>query len=1001
MPDLDTRPEDQAQDNRYNPSDDDYRQKFNGHSNKKGNADNLGDAEQAAAQPANGGASGENPGSSEQQAGADNPNGYYQPRDNTKKESPREPWRKRILNSTRKKIVAGVTAGVLTAGGIFGFGAAPGITIVNLKEVMTHSAGAKVETLLNARSNEIWIKKMNASDKTPRITGLCGNKIQVACRYQNMSDKAITKLTERAKKVNINMSIESSEDKVLGKRKIQTITMDGKKMTAAEFASALRKGDEKVVKSVQNLMKPRYAAWAGASVQKLFLKLRISKSMGITGETSKEKAKEKLKANQAGVSDADLSAREKINPEDDAAEKARKEKANALLDKLGGANSEDLGGRMSTSVLDNLAKTGENTVKRAAGSIAKTVSILGTVDSACTILNLIAATGYMAKALGSIQLVRFAMTVGSSADAIKLGSAAGAAMGSDTSGGGVTPEGIQAIGELLTTTTADDKRTAFDSYGYQYAAYGLLGDSNDTAEFRVGGGIPGNMVGFVNQVQETLGNGAVCDFVQNGWVRAGSFIIGIAAAIFSGGTIPLANVSLQVGLGAGLSVIQAFALPLIADMIKGEYVNDSTVGNSAGNALTAGFEELFAQNGNAIGAYPLTVDQAVAFDNTNQKTYLASRDADTVAETGQFDAGNPASFLGNIVKRSASIIYSPSFADASTKLLSFIAMPLSPSTYAADPRDKYTVCPDDEYKELGIATTPMCVPVMGQTSGDMDRDPDETLLYMYDNGYIDNNGAPLGDYQRFVTECVENTNPYGRKTEDTGVDVIKPEQCIPSKSNYPAQFWAYSTDAAVYEKMQCLVEEEESSCGVNANSSISGAGTCENIPNTLDYGDKDGYDDGKKVTIHTCGLSDWPSNFENSAGDKVVEVNATIAKQASEMAAALKADATAKGYDYTASIGFRTYEQQKCIYDYYISGNKGCSVFNSRPPDAARPGYSNHQMGYSIDLESGYSCSSRTYGANAKANAWLDANMKTYGFSRDVGCGDWGHFTNKGSVGTL
>lgn len=1003
MPKQSTLPPDsrEDQDLRYDPAQAEYDRRFNdirfNEITSHPDLDDLRQSEQdAAAQQTNNGNGGESPGAREQQAGADNPHGYYQPKDSSKKESTREPWRKRIFKSARSKIVAGVAAGVLTAGGIFGFGAAPGITIVNFKEVMTRSAGARLETMLNARQNQMWIKKMNASNKTPRIAGLCYEKIQVACRYQGMSDREINKIIEYGKKNGTDISIKSSEDKLLGKRKISTITIDGKELTPDQFRTALLRGDETVVKTMQGLMKPRYVAWAGATVQKLFSKLRISKSMSVAGEDSKEKAKEKIKTNQAGVSDADISAREKINPDDSEAEKARKEKANALLDRLGGQNSADLGGRLRTSVLSNLSTTAENTVKNASRNLTKSISILGTVDSACTILNLIAATGYMAKALGSEQVIRFAMTIASSADAIKLGSAA-LELGAETNAGGVTPQGIQALGEVLTTTTSDDKRTAFDSYSYQFAAYGLLGDSVDTAEFRLGGGIPGGMLGFVNDIQEKLGNGAVCDFVQNGWVRAGSFIIGIAAAIFSGGSIPLANISLQAGLGAGLSVISAFALPLIADMIKGEYVNESTVGNSAGNAAGPGFDELFAQNANASGGYPLTVEEAEELDRTAQSSYLTYRDADTINETGQFDAANPVSLVGNVVKRSASIIYSPSFADASAKLLAFITIPLSPSTYAADPSEKYKVCPDDDYKKMEYATRPSCVIEIGQNAEDMRRDPEETTLFMYDNGYIDNNGAPLGDYQRFVTECPDNTNPFGRETEDAGIDTIKPERCDPKKKAYPRQFWSYQSDNRVYEAKQCLVEEEIDYCGFNTGST-GDFSTCDSIPNTLDYGEKDGYDDGKLVKIHTCGLSDWPANFENSAGDKVVEVNVEIAKQAAEMAAALKADATKNNYSYTASIGFRTYEQQKCIYDYYISGNKGCSVFNSRPPNAARPGYSNHQMGYSIDLESGYSCSNRTYGTNAQANAWLDANMKTYGFTRDVGCGDWGHFTNKGSA---
>lgn len=170
--------------------------------------------------------------------------------------------------------------------------------------------------------------------------------------------------------------------------------------------------------------------------------------------------------------------------------------------------------------------------------------------------------------------------------------------------------------------------------------------------------------------------------------------------------------------------------------------------------------------------------------------------------------------------------------------------------------------------------------------------------------------------------------------------------------------------------------------------------TC--APNTADYGMQQGYQNGTMVPIHTCGITDWPSNFENSQRQNIVEVNAKISGPAAQMAAALKAAASAGGWSYTASLGFRTYQQQDCIYRYYISGIRGCSDYVTRPPAASKPGFSDHQMGFSIDLPTGYKCSSPTLKQSVQANQWLNANMASYGFSRNAGCKDYGHFTNKG-----
>ncbi len=177
----------------------------------------------------------------------------------------------------------------------------------------------------------------------------------------------------------------------------------------------------------------------------------------------------------------------------------------------------------------------------------------------------------------------------------------------------------------------------------------------------------------------------------------------------------------------------------------------------------------------------------------------------------------------------------------------------------------------------------------------------------------------------------------------------------------------------------------------NTQSQVSGAnGTCP--AGTENYGQQDGYDAGVKKIITTCGITDWPTNFPNSQGKNIIEVNSEIAQQTANMAKALRADAKANSYSYNASIGFRTHKQQDDIYKYFKSGVRGDSIFQTRPPDAARAGYSNHQMGYSIDIESRY----------ADAQRWLSKNMKTYGFTRDVydrTGKDFGHITNKGTGG--
>lgn len=212
-----------------------------------------------------------------------------------------------------------------------------------------------------------------------------------------------------------------------------------------------------------------------------------------------------------------------------------------------------------------------------------------------------------------------------------------------------------------------------------------------------------------------------------------------------------------------------------------------------------------------------------------------------------------------------------------------------------------------------------------------------------------------------------------------------------SLDTYAADSVLCSLDDTIQETPECNPDAG----GIAADASATN-GVCGKTPGIKSYGEQDGYD--KSVTstkINTCGIEDWPTTFANSAGEYIVEVNVDIADDTAKLAAALKADSEANGnYDYKASLGFRTFKQQQCIYDYFRTGVRGCSDFVTRPKSAAAPGYSNHQMGYSIDLPTNYSCDSPSFKTQVKANEWLDANMKSYGFSRDVGCSDYGHFTH-------
>jgi hypothetical protein len=83
--------------------------------------------------------------------------------------------------------------------------------------------------------------------------------------------------------------------------------------------------------------------------------------------------------------------------------------------------------------------------------------------------------------------------------------------------------------------------------------------------------------------------------------------------------------------------------------------------------------------------------------------------------------------------------------------------------------------------------------------------------------------------------------------------------------------------------------------------------------------------------------------------------------------------ASAAGVNIKVNSGFRTMAEQQYFYDCYINCN--CNSCNL----AAKPGYSNHQSGHALDLNT----------SSSGVLNWLNANGAAYGFKRTVPSEAW------------
>jgi len=117
-----------------------------------------------------------------------------------------------------------------------------------------------------------------------------------------------------------------------------------------------------------------------------------------------------------------------------------------------------------------------------------------------------------------------------------------------------------------------------------------------------------------------------------------------------------------------------------------------------------------------------------------------------------------------------------------------------------------------------------------------------------------------------------------------------------------------------------------------------------------------GYRDGRAFTITVVTVDGEPVERETANAYWVM-------RQA----------AAADGVNIRISSGFRTQAEQQYFYDCYRNCN--CNSCNL----AARPGYSNHQSGHALDLNTSASGVLR----------WLNSNGARFGFTRTVPSEDW------------
>lgn len=105
------------------------------------------------------------------------------------------------------------------------------------------------------------------------------------------------------------------------------------------------------------------------------------------------------------------------------------------------------------------------------------------------------------------------------------------------------------------------------------------------------------------------------------------------------------------------------------------------------------------------------------------------------------------------------------------------------------------------------------------------------------------------------------------------------------------------------------------------------------------------------------------------------DLDGDIRREAAIKLNELYAEAQAQGYALYSISGFRSYESQKLTYNSYVSrdGQANADTYS------ARPGHSEHQTGWAIDVGSGTCDLEKCFG-DTPAGKWLAKNANKFGF---------------------
>lgn len=673
--------------------------------------------------------------------------------------------RDRVRGSiTRKKALAGGGIGGLIAAIIFLMLFGGSFEMIHLRENMLGQANKYVNSALERRRNTNFyqiVKKLNKGDLTGKIDNAkFANKMRAQGFIVEFQDGKLSKFGYETDigggKQTKFLDLEATNSK----RALNAFLDDG------EFGS-------KASRSLDIAVGGRAATWKGKAARKLYgsMNLRFSNWLDRKASDKAETDRQRLADNLRHADELDAEIGRRISATDprdaDNDGKIDPDKNGSLLgdaeNALGEAEdyrqrllenpqdtgviegvNDDLIGAVDGvgGSLDDLVSTGAGS--KALGEAAiKGLSPISYFQTACTVNGTVKFLANVQNIALSYQLAKFSMRFMSAADNQKAGVLSG--------------DGLKLMMLYLNTKSPSTGRSALQSGGIRST---ILGDSSarpsavNLGKYNTGrasNGILSDANNYISGVLDRAGGPRACSVANNGFVQIGALVVGVGAAIFTGGTSAAASITLNVTVGIVGEVVKSIAVAQATKSVAGMVMNGYEDGEQVGDALASGWGTMRGMNANANGLRPATKAEIALLDQQ-----INSSRAFTNGEQGIFEryfsTSNGNSALVSIGATTSSHL---SISNATGRFFSSITR--LPNLFAQFffVRGAYAAedeCKDPQVKRLNLEADAFCSLEIAATP---DLDVSKTEEKLRELNLIDTEGAPVPgtDYAAYVEYC--------------------------------------------------------------------------------------------------------------------------------------------------------------------------------------------------------------------------------------------------------